>query len=292
MALFDRLAGAIGAGEPVALVTVLGVEPPAEAGPALHSDAGRTPVPGGKLLVSPAASWGGLGNTGLDAAATDDARGLLAQGQTGQRRYGVHGERRNDEVSVFIESFTPPPRMLVFGAIDYAAAVARIGSFLGYTVTVCDARKVFATPDRFPGADEVVVEWPHRYLERTPTDERTVVCVLTHDPKFDVPLLQVALTKPAAYIGAMGSRRTHADRLEQLRAAGVSEQALDRLRSPVGLDLGARTPEETAVSIAAEMIQRRWGGSGLPLGVTEGAIHAESRRGRPAITAAGSLEEL
>jgi len=161
----------------------------------------------------------------------------------------------------------------VFGAIDFAAAVARVGKFLGYRVTVCDARPVFATPARFPEADEVIVEWPHRYLERTSVDERTAICVLTHDPKFDVPLLEVALRTPAGYIGAMGSRRTHSDRLARLREAGLTDAELARLRSPIGLDLGARTPEETAVSVAAELIQLRWGGSGQPLTATGGRIH-------------------
>ena len=157
--------------------------------------------------------------------------------------------------------------MLVFGAIDFAAAVAHVGSFLGYQVTVCDARPVFATASRFPAADEVVVEWPHRYLaaevEAGRVDPRTVVCVLTHDPKFDVPLLEVALRMPeVAYVGAMGSRRTHDDRLERLREAGLTDAELERLSSPIGLDLGARTPEETAVSIAAEIVALQWGGRG------------------------------
>jgi xanthine dehydrogenase accessory factor len=253
----DPLAAALEEELPVAMATVL-------AGPA-----------GAKLLVSDDDAVGTLGNEGLDVAVTADARGLLAQGLTGTRRYGHRGERRLDEVEVFIESFTPPPRMLVFGAIDYAAAVARIGSFLGYRVTVCDARKIFATPQRSPDADEIVVEWPHRYLARTTVDARAAICVLTHDPKFDVPLLEVALETDAAYIGAMGSRRTHEDRLARLRERGVAEDRLARLRSPIGLDLGARTPEETAVSIAAELVQSRWGGSGRPLADTTGAIHAE-----------------
>jgi xanthine dehydrogenase accessory factor len=168
--------------------------------------------------------------------------------------------------------------MLVFGAIDFAAAVARVGSFLGYRVTVCDARPVFATATRFPEADEVVVQWPHKYLaaeqEAGRIDGRTVVTVLTHDPKFDVPLLEVALRLPeVAYVGAMGSRRTHDDRLVRLREAGVTEDEIARLSSPIGLDLGARTPEETAISIAAEIIAGRWGGSGEPLAHTEGRIH-------------------
>jgi xanthine dehydrogenase accessory factor len=166
--------------------------------------------------------------------------------------------------------------MLVFGAIDYAAAVARIGDFLGYRVTVCDARPLFATPKRFPEGVEVVVDWPHRYLNGTDTDGRTVICVLTHDPKFDVPLLEVALRTDAGYVGAMGSRRTHEDRLDRLREAGLTDEELARLRSPIGLDLGARTPEETAVSIAAELIQLRWGGTGRPLTTTEGRIHHEA----------------
>ncbi|MFE6985371.1 XdhC family protein [Streptomyces griseus] len=233
---------------------------------------------GARLVVRPAdagPTTGTLGNEGLDAAVTDDARGLLAQGLTGIQRYGAHGQRRMQEVAVFVRTYAPPPRMLVFGAIDHAAATARIGSFLGYRVTVCDARPAFATRERFPTADEVVRAWPHTYLESTEVDARTVICVLTHDPKFDVPLLLAALRTPAAYIGVMGSRRTHHDRLARLRVAGVDEAHLARLASPVGLDLGARTPEETAVSIAAEIIQHRWGGTGRPLGDLTGAIHRD-----------------
>ena len=167
--------------------------------------------------------------------------------------------------------------MLVFGAIDFAAAVAKVGSFLGYRVTVCDARPIFATPKRFPDAEEVVVDWPHRYLKSQAAvlDARTVICVLTHDPKFDIPVLATALSLPVAYVGAMGSRQTHQDRLEKLGEAGVSPEQLARLSSPIGLDLGARTPEETAVSIAAEIIARRWDGGGRPLSALVGAIHRE-----------------
>jgi xanthine dehydrogenase accessory factor len=149
-------------------------------------------------------------------------------------------------------------------------------------VTVCDARPVFATPARFPEADEVVTVWPHRFLERTAIDGRTVICVLTHDPKFDVPVLQVALRTPAVYNGAMVSRRTHVDRIARLREVGVSEAELARLRSPIGLELGARTPEETAVAIAAELIQLRWGGSGKPLSGTAGRIHGAHGDGEAA----------
>lgn len=258
--VFGALAESVAAGRPVTLATVT-------EGPAPR---------GATLAVWPDRVAGTLGTTGLDVGVTADARGELAQGATGSRHYGPHGERREDAVGVFLHSFAPPPRMLVFGAIDYAAAVARIGAFLGYRVTVCDARPVFATPKRFPEGVEVVVDWPHRYLRGTGIDERTVICVLTHDPKFDVPLLEEALRRPAAYIGAMGSRRTHDDRMKRLAESGLAEAELSRLRSPVGLDLGARTPEEVAVSVAAEIVALRWGGSGAPLTATAGAIHPSS----------------
>ena len=221
---------------------------------------------------------GTLGSGRADDAVRDDARGLLAQGRSAILTYGPDGERRGEGMRVFVASHAPKPRMLVFGAIDFAAAVARVGAFLGYHVTVCDARPVFATKTRFPGADEVVVKWPHDYLRKEVdegrVDSRTVIAVLTHDPKFDVPLLEVALRLPeVAYVGAMGSRRTHEDRLARLREAGVTEHELARMSSPIGLDLGARTPEETAVSIAAEIIALRWGGAGERLATTEGPIH-------------------
>ncbi|MEU3244644.1 MULTISPECIES: XdhC/CoxI family protein [unclassified Streptomyces] len=254
---FGAVAESVAAGRAVTVATVL---------------AGPAPL-GAVRAVWPDEAAGSLGSPGLDAAVTADARGELAQGATVRRHYGRHGERREDEVTVFLQSFAPPPRMLVFGAIDYAAAVARVGDFLGYRVTVCDARPVFATPKRFPAGVEVVVDWPHRYLRGTTTDARTVICVLTHDPKFDVPLLEEALRRPAAYIGAMGSRRTHDDRTKRLVEAGVRPDELSRLRSPVGLDLGARTPEEVAVSVAAEIVALRWGGTGAPLTLTDGEIH-------------------
>ena len=270
------IAEAVERGEPVAVATV--IAGPGQVGARrviwarLDADPGEGADGSGDGWYAGASGTLGSGSR-LDAAVDDDVRGMLAQGLTGIRRYGAHGERRGDELSVFVNSFAPPPRMLVFGAIDFAAAVARVGKFLGYHVTVCDARQVFATKSRFPDADEVVVEWPHRFLAGTSVDSRTVICVLTHDPKFDVPLLEVALRTPAGYIGAMGSRRTHDDRLARLREVGVTDEELARLRSPIGLDLGARTPEETAVSIAAELIQLRWGGTGQPLTATEGRIH-------------------
>ncbi|MFC3998669.1 XdhC family protein [Nocardiopsis sediminis] len=267
--LGDVLA-AISGHRPVAVATIVG---------------GPGPL-GARRVIWPGRADGGLGGARLDAAVDDDARGMLAQGSTGILRYGADGQRRGDELEVFVQSFAPAPRMLVFGAIDFAAAVADIGAYLGYRVTVCDARPVFATPKRFPQADEVVVKWPHVFLREIEgqIDERTAICVLTHDPKFDVPVLEVALRTPAGYIGAMGSRRTHDDRIARLIEAGVPEERLARLRSPIGLDLGARTPEETAVSIAAELIQTRWGGSGRPLHATDGRIHTDPAT-RPRIPA-------
>jgi xanthine dehydrogenase accessory factor len=220
---------------------------------------------------------GTLGSERADAAVADDALGLLAAGQAELLTYGPEGERRGTGMGVFVSSLAPRPRMLVFGASDFAAAVTRVGAFLGYRVTVCDARRLFATASRFPDADEIVLDWPHRYLAAEAAagrlDSRTALCVLTHDPKFDGPLLEVALRLPVGYVGAMGSRRTHEERLDQLRAAGLTEGELGRLASPIGLDLGARTPEETAISVAAEIVSSRWGGQGRPLREVPGRIH-------------------
>ncbi|MEU6593222.1 XdhC/CoxI family protein [Streptomyces sp. NPDC046881] len=295
------------------LITPVGAQAPARTalGPALSAAARGEPAAlarvargpaellGGALLVrSDGTSEGGLGgHPELDRVAAAEARALLEAGRTGtvdlsasEARWGSPrtesggGSHCPGGLTLLVESNVPPPRMIVFGAVDFASALARAGKFLGYHVTVCDARPVFATRDRFPDADEVVVDWPHRYLRRTATDARTVLCVLTHDAKFDVPLLKEALRMPAAFIGAMGSRRTHEDRNRRLRAEGVTERELSRLRSPIGLDLGARTPEETALSIVAEIVAARRGGTGVPLTGTTTPIHHEDREhGRPAV---------
>lgn len=230
---------------------------------------------GAMSLIDNGRRVGSLGSEGLDYAVSEDALGMLELGETNVLTYGPDGERRPDDVTVFIESFSPPPNMYVFGAIDFAASVAKIGKFLNYRVTVCDARETFATSARFPEADEVIVRWPHEFLAEAKVDKRTVICILTHDPKFDVPVLQLALRTPAAYIGAMGSRRTHEERRRDLIAAGVSEEDLSRIASPIGLDIGATTPEEVAVSIAAEMISLRHGATGGRLSDRGGAIHRQ-----------------
>jgi xanthine dehydrogenase accessory factor len=262
-----EIAESVDAHEPVAVVTVV---------------KGPDDRLGRRLVLWPDRASGTLGLQRLDDAVAADARGMLAAGRTGLMHVGHDGERRGDDLTLFVNCFAPAARMVVFGAIDFAAAVARVGAFLGYRVTVCDARPIFATPKRFPDAHEVIVEWPHRYLQAEVDagriDERTVLCVLTHDPKFDVPLLEVALRLPVAYVGAMGSRRTHEEREARLAEAGLSKEEIGRLSSPIGLDLGARTPEETAVSIAAEIIAGRWGGTGERLAGTGGPIHATAER--------------
>jgi xanthine dehydrogenase accessory factor len=238
---------------------------------------GEGPV-GRHLVVRRDRVEGTLGDDYLDSVVTDEARGMLESGTTGVIHVGSDGRRLAEELEVFVASFAPPPQMVIFGAIDFASALARVGKVLGFHVSVVDARPVFATRKRFPDADEVVVDWPNRWLAAQEVDRRTVICVLTHDPKFDVPALEVALRTPAGYVGAMGSRRTHEDRLRRLREVGLTDEELSRLRSPIGLDLGARTPEETAVSIAAEIVLDRWGGSGARLMGTEGPIHPGAPR--------------
>ncbi|MFD9562542.1 XdhC family protein [Streptomyces sp. NPDC059994] len=227
------------------------------------------------LLVRPDGTYEGAlgGHPELDRTVAGEARAMLDAGRTGTLTLGADGRLCGQPLTVLVESSVPPPRMIVFGAIDFASALVRVGKFLGYRVTVCDARPVFATATRFPEADEIVVEWPHRYLESTEVDARTVLCVLTHDTKFDVPLLELALRLPVSYVGAMGSRRTHEDRNARLREAGVTDLDLARLRSPIGLDLGARTPEETALSIAAEIVANRRGGTGVALTGAHTPIH-------------------
>ena len=261
----DALLEALHADGPVALVRDMSSGATLAVGP----DWVSPPVAFGDRVSAPLAHIEGGPVARADPAVVAHARAMLDLGATAVRVIGCEAE----EVTVFVESSVPPPRMIVFGAIDFAAAVARIGTFLGYHVTVCDARPLFATKARFPEADEVVVDWPHRYLEGTQVDSRTVICVLTHDAKFDVPVLEVALRRRVAYVGAMGSRRTHRDRTARLLAAGLTESELSQLHSPIGLDLGGHTPEETAVAVAAEIVAARHGGSGRELRTTHAAIH-------------------
>jgi xanthine dehydrogenase accessory factor len=255
---FDRVATAIDDETPVALATVVG-------GPSV----------GRALLAVDGVVDGSLGDAGLDRVVARDVAAELDAGTSGVRHYGEHGEARQDEVAVFVETYAPPPRMLIFGAVDFTAALVRVAKVLGYRVTVCDAREVFATTQRFPLADEVIVDWPHRLLERDGESlgPRDAVCVLTHDHKFDVPAIQAALRTKVGYLGAMGSRRTSTERDARLRDEGVTDEELTRIQAPIGLDLGARTPEETAVAICAEIIAQRTGVAAPSLKDADGPIH-------------------
>ncbi len=270
---FGLIATDIEAGRPVAVATLVEHPDRSRIGRRLIYRAEDNGFDTGRTSLS-----GSLGSPAFDAAVAMDLRGALAAGLTTTLTYGAEGERLENGARVFVASYAPRPRMIVFGAVDFARALAQAGSFLGYHVTVCDARSVFTTQSRFPYADDVVVDWPHRYLAAEAAanrlDERTVLAVLTHDPKFDVPVLDVALRLPnIRYVGAMGSRRTHDDRLARLRAAGLTAGELARLSSPIGLDIGARTAEETAVSIVAEIIALSGGGSGSRLTDHDGPIH-------------------
>jgi xanthine dehydrogenase accessory factor len=270
LTLLRELADALDRSRPAVLATVI---------------AGPAPGMGRRMLICGSARSGSLGSAGLDDAVAALAAAAADQGRTETADVCVTGtvaanpDGLGGQACVFVQAFAPAARMYIFGAVEFAAALSTVGRFLGYRVTVCDARAVFATSRRFPDADEVVVDWPHRWLESAPVDERTVICVLTHDSKFDVPLLTHALRKPAAYIGALGSRQTHQRRVTLLRQAGVSEARLARLRGPIGLDLGGLTAPQTALSIAAEIVALRHGGTGRPLADLATPIHSRVPHG-------------
>jgi xanthine dehydrogenase accessory factor len=217
---------------------------------------------------------GSLGVTELlDRSVVRDARGQLDEGVSRIRRYGAGGEVMGSEVAVYIQAFATPPRMLIFGAIDFSSEVASVASDIGYQVTICDAREPFARSSRFSRNAEVVIDWPDRYLQRQELGPCDVVLVFTHDPKFDEPALTAALATDAGYVGALGSRRTQERRAERLRDAGLDERSIARIHAPCGLDVGARTPSETAISILAEVIAVRTGRTGESLRDTSGPIH-------------------
>ena len=266
--MFEELAARLRAQQPVALATIVD-------GPGV----------GHKLLVTPdGAPLGSLGHAELDRVVHRDALAELEAGRSGVRHYGPEGQTTPEDlidtpvVSVFVESWAPPPQMWIFGAVDFTAALAKVAKVLGYRVVVCDAREIFATRRRFPMADEVRVTWPGAMFEErgAQLSARDAVCILTHDPKFDVPAVQGALATKVGYIGVMGSRTTHAKRMQRLAEVGVTDpDDLDRLMSPIGLDIGARTPEETAISICAEIIARRTGRVTPSLRDGEGPIHQQ-----------------
>ena len=252
---------AVGEGRDAALVTLLDGE-----------HAGR------KLAVVEGRRVGGFGlDERLDAAVERDALGCMAHGASVIRRFGAEGQIMGDEIRAFIHAFALPPRMVVFGAIDFSAAVAALAKMLCYSVAIVDARRPFVQAARFKVADQVIVDWPDRYLAGETLSQRDVVLVFTHDPKFDEPALLAALQTDAGYIGALGSRKTYSDRVQRLRELGVADADLARIASPCGLDIGARTPEETAVSILAEVIARSAGRHGEPLSESSGPIHTPRR---------------
>jgi xanthine dehydrogenase accessory factor len=244
------------AGRPVALVTIL------------DGDQAGT-----KAAVIPDATIGQIGPEQLEQSVTRDALGCLDQGLSAVRTYSASGETMGSDIRVYIQGFATPPQMVIFGAIDFSAAVARLAGQVGYRVTICDARAPFLSSPRFSQAAEVVVDWPDRHLAGRELGERDVVLVFTHDPKFDEPALLGALQSGAGYVGALGSRRTHRERLERLRAHGIEESELARIASPCGLDIGARTPTETAISVLAEILALRVGRTGDRLSHTGGSIH-------------------
>ena len=229
---------------------------------------------GAKMAILAERTVGSLGITELlDHSVERDARGQLDEGVSRIRRYGAGGEVMGSELAVYIQAFSSRPRMLIFGAIDFSAEMANVASRIGYEVTICDAREPFARSPRFAANAEVVVDWPDRYLEGRELAPRDVVLVFTHDPKFDEPALIAALASGAGYVGALGSRRTQERRVERLREADLDESSIARIHAPCGLDVGARTPSETAISILAEVIALRTGRSAEPLSKTSGPIH-------------------
>lgn len=259
MPIYDVLEQALRQEQPVALATVV-----------------EGHHVGAKLLVGPKIeALGSLGDSELDRIVTRDALAELEIGVTGIRHYGSRGEQRESDVTVFVESFAPPPQMVIFGAVDFSASLARVAKVVGYKVIVCDAREVFATETRFPMADEVIVAWPDTVFDRLGErlGPRDAVCILTHDTKFDVPAVVRSLASDVGYIGVMGSRGTHAKRVARLLEVGVEEKDLERLMAPIGLDIGSRTPEETAVAICAEIIAVRAGIPAPSLRDGDGPIH-------------------
>ena len=285
---YDELDRALRAASPVAIATVIEVHAAENAEPGADRFVYRpdvadsaledrpTTVGASVLVTADGTVSGSLGQASLDRSVVRDAIGTLSSGEAVVRTYGAHGEARGLDVAVFLEAFTPPPQMVIFGAVDFTGALVKVAKVLGYRVTVCDARPTFATHERFPMADDVVVDWPQRFLARTGSrlGPRDAVCVLTHDPKFDVPAIVAASQTAVGYIGAMGSRRTHADRVERLRSTGLDEAQITRVMAPIGVDIGARSPEEVAVAICAEIIALRTGRTTTFLRDGSGPIHA------------------
>jgi xanthine dehydrogenase accessory factor len=256
----EQARGAIAAERPVALATLL-------------DGAGA----GGMLAVTEDGVAGALGHTPLlETSVARDARGFLDEGRSAIRRYSAKGETMGEDLRVAIHAFATPPRMVIFGAIDFSAALAKLAREIGYRATIVDARQTFAASPRFSEHAEVVVSWPDAYLATTQLGPRDAVLVFTHDAKFDEPALVGAVATRAGYIGALGSRRTHEDRTQRLRDAGLTDEDLRRINSPCGLDVGARTPSETAIAVLGEILALRAGRGGGRLAEASGPIHSRA----------------
>ncbi len=252
--LFTELRTAIDRAEPVAALTVL-----------------RGPGVGRKMLVFSDFVSGSLGDPDLDEAATVQARQLLLEGRSETLDLPTSG---GEKAEIFFESFPAPPTLIIFGAVHVAQALSRFAKPLGFRIVIVDVREKLATAERFPDADEIVTAWPDVALDAMTVDQNACIAILSHDPKFDEPALLGSLKTPAVYIGAVGSRSTNVDRRERLRAAGVEDEQIARIRGPIGLDIGASTPDEMAISILGEIIAVRNGRTGGPLAEGSGRIRA------------------
>jgi xanthine dehydrogenase accessory factor len=240
--IYETLTAALAAEQPVAVATLVG----------------GAEATGAKLLIRPDGSTVGALGAGLpEPQIVADALAMLARDERGIRVYATP----TGDVEVFVETFPPPPTMYIVGAVHIAIPLVTFAQTLGFRVVVVDARGAFATPERFAHADELIMAWPDEALEGK-LNSNSFVVLLTHDPKLDDPALKIALPSPARYVGALGSPKTHARRLERLRAEGVPEEQLARLHAPIGLKIGANTPEEIAVSIIAEIVAARHGLTG------------------------------
>jgi xanthine dehydrogenase accessory factor len=251
----------------------------AEGGPVALATLLDGPQAGAKIAVLPDTTAGSLGGDDLlHDNVVRDARGFLDEGRSAIRRYSARGETMGDDLRVSVMTFATPPRMVIFGAIDFSAALARIATEIGYRVTIVDAREAFVQSPRFHEHAEVVVAWPDAYIAGRELSSRDAVLVFTHDPKFDEPALTAAVSTGAGYIGALGSRRTHEDRTQRLREAGMTGEDLQRISSPCGLDVGARTPAETAIAVLGEILALRAGRDGGRLAEADGPIHSREQQ--------------
>ena len=211
---------------------------------------------GSKLLVWPGGRvMGSLAPESLRAGVIKYANDQMAKQESGSSVFDVAGEN----VEVFVDVYPPLPKLLIIGAVHIAIPLVKFAKILGFHTIVIDARSMFATKERFPDADELILKWPSEALIETGINQSTYIVTLTHDKKFDNPVLKAAVESPARYIGALGSKKTHAARIKDLREMGITESQLSRIHAPIGLDLGARTAEEIAISIVAEIVASRYG---------------------------------